>query len=167
MPAHCSFRGAPSDANKVLLDSIPINDIGGGLNLSYLRADGMNRVEFQRGPNSALYGSDALASVVSLHNSARQYAAAVLQLRRRWRNVRYLYHQDGNVGGYWKRLDYFADSWDSDNKTALADSQYHRPGLILGNSGWQITPNTTLRGTVDRAVAGFNSANAVAAYGDA
>ena len=156
-------RGAPSDANKVLLDGVPINDIGGGLNLSYLQADGMNRVEFQRGPNSALYGSDALASVVSLTTQRGNTPLPFFSYAADGGTFG-TYHQDGNVGGYWKRLDYFADYSGFGTQNSTPDSQYHRD-VYLGNFGWQITPNTTLRGTVDRAVAGFNSANAVAAYG--
>ncbi len=156
-------RGAPSDANKVLLDGVPINDIGGGLNFSYLQADGIDRVEFQRGPNSALYGSDALGSVVSLTTQRGNTPLPFFSYAADGGTFG-TYHQDGNVGGYWKRLDYFADYSGFGTQNSTPDSQYHRD-VYLGNVGWQITRNTTLRGTVDRAVAGFNSANAIAAYG--
>ncbi len=156
-------RGAPSDANKVLLDGVPINDIGGGMNFSYLQADGFDRVEFQRGPNSALYGSDALASVVSITTQRGSTPLPLFSYAADGGTFG-TYHQDGSVGGYWKRLDYFSDYSGYGTQNSTPNSQYHRD-VYLGNLGWQITPNTTLRGTVDRAVAGFNSANAVAAYG--
>jgi vitamin B12 transporter len=156
-------RGAPSDANKVLLDGVPINDIGGGMNFSYLQADGFDRVEFQRGPNSALYGSDALGSVVSITTERGDTPLPLFSYAADGGTFG-TYHQDGSVGGYWKRLDYFSDYSGFGTQNSTPNSQYHRD-VYLGNLGWQITPNTTLRGTVDRTVAGFNSANAVAAYG--
>ena len=33
-----SVRGGPEDANKVLIDGVPINDIGGVADFSYLQA---------------------------------------------------------------------------------------------------------------------------------
>jgi iron complex outermembrane receptor protein/vitamin B12 transporter len=156
-------RGGPSDANKVLLDGVPINDIGGGMNFSYLQADGFDRVEFQRGPNSALYGSDALASVISITTQRGNTPLPLFSYAADGGTFG-TYHQDGSVGGYWKRLDYFTDYSGYGTQNSVPNSQYHRD-VYLGNLGWQITPSTTLRATVDRAVAGFNSANAIAAYG--
>jgi vitamin B12 transporter len=60
-------RGGNSNANKVLLDGIPANDIGGDVDFGVLATAGIDQIEVLRGPNSALYGSDALASVVSIN----------------------------------------------------------------------------------------------------
>jgi vitamin B12 transporter len=156
-------RGGPSDANKVLLDGIPINDIGGGIDFSYLQADGVNRVEFQRGPNSALYGSDALASVISLSTERGDTPLPLFSYAADGGSFG-TYHQDGSVGGYWKRFDYFTGYSGLGTQNSTPNSQYHRD-VYLGNFGFELTPNTELRATVRRLVAGFNSANAVAAYG--
>lgn len=156
-------RGGPSDANKVLLDGIPINDIGGAVDFSYLQADGVERVEFQRGPNSALYGSDALASVVSMTTQRGDTPLPLFSYAADGGTFG-TYHQDGNVGGYWKRFDYFADYSGFGTQNDIPDTQYHRD-VYLGNFGYQITPDTTLRATVRRMVAGYNTSNAVAAYG--
>lgn len=59
-------RGGESDFNKVLLDGIPLNEPGGAFNFANLTTDNLDRVEFVRGPESALFGSDAIASVVQL-----------------------------------------------------------------------------------------------------
>ncbi len=157
------IRGGPSDANKVLVDGIPINDIGGGLNFSYLQADGFDRVELQRGPNSALYGSDALAGVISITTQHGDTPLPQFSYGADGGTFG-TYHQDGSVGGYWKRFDYFAAYSGYGTQNSTPDSQYHRD-VYLGNFGYQLTPNTALRATVRRVVAGFNSANAVAAYG--
>lgn len=156
-------RGGPSDANKVLIDGIPSNDIGGAVDFSYLQADGFDRVEFQRGPNSALYGSDALASVISV-TTQRGHTPLPLFSYAADGGTFGTYHQDGSVGGFLKRFDYFGDYSGYGTQNSTPDSAYHR-NVYLGNVGYQITPNTELRGTVRRVAAGFDSANAVAAYG--
>lgn len=156
-------RGGPSDGNKVLLDGIPINDIGGNVDFSYLQADGFDRVEFQRGPNSALYGSDALASVVRVTTQRGETPLPLFSFGADGGTFG-TSHVDGSVGGYLKRFDYFAGYSGYSTQNNSPDSQYHRD-VYLGNFGYQIMPNTTLRATVRRLSAGFNSANAVAAYG--
>lgn len=59
-------RGGESDYNKVLLDGIPLNEPGGAFNFANLTTENLERVELVRGPESALFGSDAIASVVQL-----------------------------------------------------------------------------------------------------
>ena len=59
-------RGGESSYNKVLLDGIPLNDPGGTFNFSNLTTDNLDRLEIVRGAQSALFGSDAMASVVQL-----------------------------------------------------------------------------------------------------
>ena len=61
-----SIRGGNSNANKVLIDGVPVNDIGGAVEFANLASVGVQQIEVLREPNSALYGSDALAGVVSL-----------------------------------------------------------------------------------------------------
>lgn len=156
-------RGGPADANKVLLDGIPINDIGGAVDFSNLQADGFERVEFQRGPNSALYGSDALASVVSITTAHGDTPLPLFSFGADGGTFG-TYHQDGSLGGYWKRFDYFGGYSGFGTQNDVPNSQYHR-NVYLANLGFQIDPNTTLRLTGRRLVSGFNSANAVAAYG--
>jgi vitamin B12 transporter len=59
-------RGGESDYNKVLLDGIPLNEPGGTFDFSNLTTDNLERVEIVRGAQSALFGSDAMSSVVQL-----------------------------------------------------------------------------------------------------
>lgn len=59
-------RGGESDYNKVLLDGIPLNQPGGAVDLSNLSTMNVSRVEVVRGPQSALYGSDAITSVIQI-----------------------------------------------------------------------------------------------------
>ncbi|RPJ85568.1 MAG: hypothetical protein EHM18_10075, partial [Acidobacteria bacterium] len=60
------IRGGESDYSKVLLDGIPINQPGGYAELSNLTTADIDRIEVVRGPQSALYGSDAITGVVQI-----------------------------------------------------------------------------------------------------
>ena len=60
-------RGGNSTANKVLIDGIPAEDVGGVFDFGTVSSTGVCRVEMYRGPNSALYGTDAGASVVNMN----------------------------------------------------------------------------------------------------
>ena len=158
-----NVRGGPADANKVLIDGIPINDIGGNVDFSGLQADGFSRVEFQRGPNSVVYGSDALASVVSITTQRGDTPLPLFTLGADGGTFG-TYHPYGSVGGYWKLLDYFASYSGFGTQNDIPDTQYHRDSYD-GNLGIQINPNTTLRATVWRMASGYNTSNAIAAYG--
>jgi len=59
-----SIRGGETTANKALIDGVPANTIGGGVEFANLATIGFGTTEVLREPNSALYGSDALAGVV-------------------------------------------------------------------------------------------------------
>lgn len=59
-------RGGDSDYNKVIVDGVAINDPGGTYDFGTLPFDQADRVEFLRGTESTLYGSDAMTSVVQV-----------------------------------------------------------------------------------------------------
>ena len=50
----------------MLLDGTPLNDPGGDVNLGQLQSAAIDRIEVVRGPESALFGSEAAAGVVQL-----------------------------------------------------------------------------------------------------
>jgi outer membrane receptor protein involved in Fe transport len=60
------IRGGNSNYNLVMIDGIPMNDFGGGFDLAPLPVDGVDEVEVTRGPESALYGSNAVAGVINV-----------------------------------------------------------------------------------------------------
>jgi vitamin B12 transporter len=59
-------RGGESDYTLVLVDGIRANSFGGGLDLSQVPLQDVERIEVLRGPQSALYGADAIGGVVSV-----------------------------------------------------------------------------------------------------
>jgi vitamin B12 transporter len=60
------MRGGDSDYTKILLDGIPLNKPGGAFDFSNLVAANLDHIEVVRGPQSALFGSDAMTGVVQL-----------------------------------------------------------------------------------------------------
>jgi outer membrane cobalamin receptor len=59
-------RGSESDQTLVLVDGIRANAFGGGIDLSQIPLADVERVEIVRGPQSAIYGADAIGGVVQL-----------------------------------------------------------------------------------------------------
>jgi outer membrane cobalamin receptor len=59
-------RGGDSRYNKVIVDSVPVNDPGGTFDFGTLPLFEEDRMEFLRGAQSTLYGSDAMSSVVQV-----------------------------------------------------------------------------------------------------
>jgi len=66
------LRGGESDYTKVLLDGVPLNRAGGGLDLAPLTTDNVDRIEIVRGPGSVLYGSDAMTGVIQIFTRTGQ-----------------------------------------------------------------------------------------------
>ncbi|MEL7449983.1 MAG: TonB-dependent receptor [Pseudomonadota bacterium] len=63
------IRGASSEQTLVLIDGIPVNDPsspGGGFNFSRLDTENIERIEVLKGPQSTLWGTDAIGGVVSI-----------------------------------------------------------------------------------------------------
>ena len=59
-------RGGESDYNHVLIDGVRVNGNGGDYDFGRVSAGEIERVEVVRGAQSALYGSDAMGSVIQI-----------------------------------------------------------------------------------------------------
>ncbi len=61
------LRGANSDQTLVLIDGVRVaTSITGGFNFADLTTDNIERIEVVRGPQSTLYGSDAIGGVINI-----------------------------------------------------------------------------------------------------
>jgi outer membrane cobalamin receptor len=60
------IRGGNSNYNLVMVDGMEVNQFGGDFDLASLPADGVDRIEVTRGPESALYGSNAVTGVINI-----------------------------------------------------------------------------------------------------
>ncbi|WP_331352230.1 TonB-dependent receptor plug domain-containing protein [Cellvibrio sp. UBA7671] len=68
--AVASIRGGESNYTVVMIDGIAMNDPGnsrgGAFDLGSINVDSIERIEIVRGPQSAIYGADALAGVINI-----------------------------------------------------------------------------------------------------
>ncbi len=148
-------RGGESSYNKVLLDGIPLNEPGGTFNFSNVTSEGLERIEIVRGAQSALFGSDAMSSVVQLftkradRRDARPHVSASLE-GGTYGTVR----GDGLVSGASGRVDYAlgAASSTTDNR---APNNVFDNTTLFGNVGISLSDTATLRvigrGEIERA----------------
>ncbi|MBN8531733.1 MAG: TonB-dependent receptor [Alphaproteobacteria bacterium] len=63
------LRGAKSEHTLVLIDGVPVNDpsaTGNTYDFAHLTTDNIARIEVLRGPQSTLYGSDAIGGVIQI-----------------------------------------------------------------------------------------------------
>lgn len=59
-------RGGESDHNLIMIDGVQINQSAGAFDLSNLTTENIERIEIIKGAHSAIYGSDALTSVINI-----------------------------------------------------------------------------------------------------
>ncbi len=59
-------RGGESDYSMVFIDGVQANAFGGGFDFAHVPLMNVERIEIVRGPQSALYGSNAIGSVIRI-----------------------------------------------------------------------------------------------------
>ncbi len=155
--------GGNSNATAVLLDGVPINDIGGAVNFAYLAANGISQEEVYRGPDSALYGADASAGVVALTTARGTTSKPLVQYAIDAGNFG-TYHQEASAGGTHNALDYFGDFARIDTSNSYPNSTFHNVSSVA-NVGYALSPHTQVRATVHRIAAASGEPNAVRFYG--
>lgn len=74
-------RGGEADFTLVLLDGVRMNAFGGGIDLSQVPLVGVERIEVVRGPQSAVFGSDAVGGVIQLvsRRGARPFVETIVE----------------------------------------------------------------------------------------
>ena len=155
--------GGNSNATAVLLDGVPLNDIGGSTNFAYLPANGISQAEVFRGPDSALYGADASAGVVALTTTQGTTAKPLLRYAIDGGNFN-TYHQEVSLGGTHKALDYFGDFARIDTSNSYPNSTFHNASSVA-NIGYALNAHTQVRATVHRVAAASGEPNAILFYG--
>ncbi len=157
------IRGGNTNANKVLIDGVPANDIGGAVNFANIASVGVQTIEVLREPNSSLYGSDALAGVVSLTTTRGTTPLPLFTYSGDGGNFG-TYHQQIAVSGVVRQLDFYSAFDRLDTQNSLPNNAFHN-GTYAGSFGW--TPNTAndLRFTLRHVATATGSPNATALYG--
>ncbi|HMF52734.1 MAG TPA: TonB-dependent receptor, partial [Edaphobacter sp.] len=156
-------RGGNSDANKVMIDGITSEDVGGRFDFGTVASTALDGLELYRGPNSVLYGSDAGASVVNITTPRGATPRPVLNYSGDAGNF-HTYRNEVTVGGAHSRLDYYGAFSRFDTSNALPLDRYHA-ATSAANLGYNFTAKTSLRFTIRNAVSATGVPNAHDFYG--
>jgi vitamin B12 transporter len=157
------IRGGESIANKVLLDGVSIDQIGGTVDFGGVFTSGIDQMEVLRGPNSVLYGSDALAGVVNLTTPRGTTFLPLFSYALDAGNFNSL-HNDASIGGIFKQFDYFSEFSRMDGGNSSPSPDFHNV-TYAGNFGWTPLSSTDLRVTIRRVVGKVDVPNAVDFFG--
>jgi vitamin B12 transporter len=157
------IRGGESKFNKVLLDGVPLNEIGGTVDFGGIFTTGIEQVEILRGPNSVLYGADALAGVVNLTTLQGSTFTPQVSYAFDAGNFNSL-HNDLSLGGIFRQIDYFSEFARYDGGNTSSNPHFHN-GTYAGNFGWLPGASTNLRLTVRRVAAKVDVPNAIDFFG--
>ncbi len=158
-----SIRGGGTDANKVLIDGVPANTIGGGVEFANLASIGFDSIEVLREPNSALYGSDALAGVVSLSTKRGNSRLPFVTYAGDAGNFG-TYRNEVTAGTTYRHFDLYSAFARIDTRNNIPNSQFHN-ATYAGNFGWAPNLANDLRFTVRHVVVSSGQPNAIAFYG--
>lgn len=139
-------RGGNSDANQVLIDGVPADDVGGRFDFSTVTSTAVTGLESHRGPDSVLYGTDALASTVRFDTPRGASLRPVVNYSgdagnfHTWRN-------EAELSGTLRKLDYYGAVSRFDSSNALPDDRFHVT-TVAGNAGYSFSGNLSARGTL-------------------
>lgn len=156
-------RGGNSDANKVMIDGITSEDVGGRFDFGTVSSTALDGFELYRGPNSVLYGSDAGASVLNFTTPRGATSRPILNYSgdagnfNTWRN-------EVTVSGARRRLDYYGAFSRFDTSNSIPMDRYHS-STSAANLGYAISANTSLRFTIRNGVSATGLPGAYDFYG--
>ena len=158
-----SIRGGSTNANKVLIDDVPVNDIGGAVDFSNFTTVGIEQIEVLREPSSALYGSDALAGVVSMTTTRGTTKLPLFTYVSDGGNFS-TYHEEVTGSGVARRFDYYTAFGRLDSRNNLPNDSFHN-ATYVGNFGWAPNPANDFRFTVRHLSASVGQPNGILLYG--
>ena len=139
-------RGGNSTANKIMLDGVSIDDMGGNFDFGPLSTTAIERAEVYRGPNSNLYGANAGSSVINLTTPHGTTSFPSLLFQGDYGNFD-TSREEIQLAGAHNKLDYLAAfSW-LQTSNDLPNDQYH-VATTAANFGWQPSSTTQFRGTL-------------------
>ena len=136
-------RGGESNYNKVIVDGVTVNEPGGTFNFGNFSLAQGDRLEFVRGAQSTMYGTDAMTSVVQVWTRAGSTRVPELRFGADGGNL-------GTAGGHasfagaYRRFDYnlFADQFNT-NGSGVNDA--YSDSLQGANVGVALSDSASLR----------------------
>jgi iron complex outermembrane receptor protein/vitamin B12 transporter len=151
-------RGGDSSDNKTLLDGVDISDLGNQFDFGPFSSTGIESIEVYRGPNSNLFGSGAMTSVVNMTTPHGTTSFPSIQLQGDAGNF-HTSSEKLEISGARNKLDYLgAFNW-FQTSNSLPHDQHH-VATSVANLGWQLSANTQIRATARYGVASTGIPNA-------
>ncbi len=146
-------RGGESDFTLVLVDGVRANAFGGFLDLSQVPLENVDRIEVVRGPQSALYGSDAIGGVVHVITRQTGGPSAAASAEVGSRDARRVGGSAlGNAGAFRWRIG--GDFYEDEGYTGLAPANGERVtnddarhGQAAVGGGWRHQRGTDVQST--------------------
>ena len=126
-------RGGDSRYNKVIVDDVPVDEPGGTFDFGVFPLSEADRVEFARGAQSTLYGSDAMTSVVQVWTRSGSTATPEFRFGADGGNFETA-HGYASLAGARDRYDYnlFADQFNTNGQGINDDYSNSLQGANLG-----------------------------------
>jgi iron complex outermembrane receptor protein/vitamin B12 transporter len=156
-------RGGNSNFNKLLIDGIPANDIGGSVDLVQYSVVGIERVEALRDPNSVVFGSDALSGVVSVISKRGQYRIPEATVSLDGGNLS-THRESAGIGGTAQRFDYFSEAANMRTANNIPNNK-SRNATYAGRFGVALGHASDLSGTVRWIDRRYESPNGISLFG--
>ncbi len=131
-------RGGYSTFNLVEIDGIPVNNFGGNFDFANMTPEFLDRIEVARGPQSAVYGSYANASVINFITRQPEDKISIDLLAEGGSHYERRFAAGGSGMARGIGITAFASRLDDDGP--VANSDYHNKNLFLGltrNAGRQ------------------------------
>lgn len=136
-------RGGESNYNKVIIDGVPVNEPGGIFDFGVVPMNNVERVEMVRGPESTIYGSDAMTSTVQMWTSTGDTRSPQIQFGADGGNLSTA-NGYASIAGAHSIFDYnvFADEFTTQGQ-GINDA--YSNALQGGNAGVRLSDNVGLR----------------------
>ncbi len=156
-------RGGNSSANEVNLDGVPIEDIGGVFDFSNVATMGVEKLEIYRGPNSALYGADAAASVFNLSTPRGSTSFPSFFYDGDIGNF-HSFRNQLEVGGTHNKIDYYGGFSAFQSANSIPMNEYH-DYTASANLGYSLTSSTAIRVSARNSDSAVGTPGAYSFYG--
>src|ERR1051326_3696195 len=140
------LRGANSNQSLFLIDGARVGSpLNGLVTLANLTPDQIERIEIIRGPQSTLYGADALGGVINI--ITRQGAGQPTGSASLAGGSHSLFRQSGDVSGVYSNLDYALSLSHVDTDNVFKNDDYENL-TVGGTLGYRLGERARVSGTV-------------------
>ena len=147
-------RGGESDYSLVFVDGVQANTFGGGFDFAHLPVANIERIEIVRGPQTALYGSNAIGSVIRVITRQGGAPAASASLEGgSFDTLRATAASSGSIGAWsWgvgaERLTTDNFNGERTQSGATVENDDYERNSVTAGGGWRNGPGAGIQGSV-------------------